>query len=48
MLIDSYEQYNQHENDMVEISPDDGSDEQPEQQLRADDRMFLVAYRILY
>jgi hypothetical protein len=37
MLIDGYEQYNQQENEVVNITPDDGSDEPAEASLRADD-----------
>lgn len=37
MLIDGYDQYNQQENDVVNISPDDASEEHTEAQQRADD-----------
>lgn len=37
MLIDSYDQYNQQDNHVVDISPDDASDELAESQPRADD-----------
>lgn len=36
MLIDGYDQYNQQENEVVNISPDDASEE-PIDALRADD-----------
>ena len=37
MLIDGYEQYNQQENEVVNISPDDRSEEAAESPIRADD-----------
>lgn len=37
MLIDGYDQYNQQENDVVNISPDDASDDHAEAAPRADD-----------
>jgi hypothetical protein len=39
MLIDGYDQYNQQDNEVVNISPDDGSEEQAEALPRADDCM---------
>jgi len=40
MLIDGYDQYNQQENDVVDISPEDASEEQAEAPSRADDCML--------
>jgi hypothetical protein len=40
MLIDGYEQYNQQDNEVVNISPEDGSEEPAEAQPRADDCML--------
>lgn len=40
MLIDGYEQYNQQENEVVNISPDDHSEEAAEAPIRADDCRF--------
>ena len=40
MLIDGYDQYNQQENEVVNISPDDGSEEPAEAPQRADDCMW--------
>ncbi len=37
MLIDGYDQYNQQENEVVNISPDNGSEENTETVPRADD-----------
>lgn len=37
MLIDTYDQYNQQDNDVIDIAPDDASDGPVESQLRADD-----------
>ena len=37
MLIDGYDQYNQQENEVVNISPDDASEEPAETLPRADD-----------
>lgn len=37
MLIDGYDQYNQQENEVVNISPDDASEEPAESLPRADD-----------
>ena len=37
MLIDCNEQYNQQENEVVNISPDDASEEPAEAPIRADD-----------
>ena len=39
MLIDGYDQYNQQENEIVNISPEDGSEEPAEALPRADDCM---------
>ena len=39
MLIDGYDQYNQQENEVVNISPDNGSEENTETLIRADDCM---------
>ena len=39
MLIDGYDQYNQQENEVVNISPDDVSEEPAESLPRADDCM---------
>lgn len=36
-MIDGYDQYNQQENDVVNISPDDASEEPGETPIRADD-----------
>jgi len=40
MLIDTYDQYNQQDNEVVDISPDDASEEQGDTALRADDCEF--------
>ena len=40
MLIDTYDQYTQQDNDVVDITPDDASEEQAEALLRADDCEF--------
>jgi len=37
MLIDTYDQYNQQDNEVVDITPDDASEEQGDAALRADD-----------
>lgn len=37
MLIDTYDQYNQQDNDVIDIAPDDASDGQVDSPLRADD-----------
>lgn len=42
MLIDGYDQYNEQENEVVNISPDDASEEPAETLLRADDCMDIV------
>ncbi len=39
MLIDGYEQYNQRENEVVDISPEDAAEEPAEALPRADDCM---------
>jgi hypothetical protein len=38
MLIDGYEQYNTQENEVVNISPDEHSEDPGEPAIRADDR----------
>jgi hypothetical protein len=40
MLIDGYEQYNQQNEEVVNITPDDRSEEATEAPIRADDCMF--------
>jgi len=37
MLIDTYDQYAQQDNEVVDTTPDDASEEQGEAALRADD-----------
>jgi len=37
MLIDTYDQYTQQDNEVVDTTPDDASEEQREAALRADD-----------
>ena len=41
MLIDGYEQYNQQNDEVVNITPDDPSEEAAEAPIRADDCMFI-------
>lgn len=41
MLIDTYDQYNQQDNDVIDIAPDDASDGPVESPLRADDCKWL-------
>ena len=41
MLIDGYDQYNEKENEVVNISPDEGSEEPTDALPRADDCMNL-------
>lgn len=47
MLVDGYEQYNHQESEVVNISPDDGSEEPAEALPRADDCMYLPRRRCL-
>ena len=47
MHIDGYEQYNQQENEVVDISPGDHSEDAAETPLRADNRKFQVYTRML-
>jgi hypothetical protein len=42
MLIDGYDQYNQQENEVVNISPDEQSEDPGEPVIRADDRKTPV------
>lgn len=42
MLIDGYDQYNQQENEVVNISPDEGSEEPTDTLPRADDCMNFL------
>lgn len=44
MLIDDYDQYNQQENEVVNISPDDASEEPADAPPRADDCMNTPLY----
>lgn len=37
MLVDNYDQYTNHDNEVVNISPDDASEGPPENLPRADD-----------
>ena len=39
MLIDGYEQYNQHNDEVVNITPDDHSEDTAEAPVKADDCM---------
>ena len=41
MLIDGYEHYNQQNDEVVNITPDDHSEEAAEAPIRADDCMFI-------
>jgi hypothetical protein len=40
MMIDGYDQFNQQENEVVNISPDEQSEDAAEPVIRADDRTF--------
>lgn len=42
MLIDGYEQYNQQENEVVNITPEDASEGQAEAPVRADDCAYAL------
>ena len=44
MLIDGYDQYNQQENEVVNISPENGSEGPAEALPRADDCMSTLHY----
>jgi hypothetical protein len=48
MLIDGYDQYNQQENDVVNISPDETSDEPSESLPRADDCMICLRHVLIF
>lgn len=43
MVLDGYEHYNQQENEVVNISPDDPSEEAAEPPLRADDCTYCIS-----
>ncbi len=44
MLIDGYEQYNHQNDEVVNITPDDHSEEAAEAPVRADDCMLAPSY----
>lgn len=48
MLIDGYDQYNQQEAEVVNISPDEGSEEPGEPPVRADDCRSRALHRMGY